>query len=66
MAASPGIQMTLATPYERVDQTFDLPLAAFVAANPDFEPGALSAITFLFDGAAAGGVMLDEVGFRRP
>ena len=66
VAASPGIQMTLATPYERVDQTFDLPLAAFVAANPGFEPGALSAITFLFDGAAAGGVMLDEVGFRRP
>ena len=58
--------MTLATPYERVDQTFDLPLAAFVAANPDFAPRQLTTITVLFDGAAAGQVMLDEVGFRQP
>jgi dienelactone hydrolase len=66
VAAAPGIQMTLATPYERVDQTFDLPLAAFVAANPDFAPRQLTTITVLFDGAAAGQVMLDEVGFRQP
>jgi len=66
VAASRGIEMTLATPYERVDQTYDLPLAAFVAANADFAPAQLATITLLFDGAAVGRVMLDEIGFRQP
>jgi dienelactone hydrolase len=64
VASSPGIEMTLATPYEQVDQTFDLPLAAFVAVNADFDPARLSTITFLFDGAAAGKMRVDEIGFR--
>jgi dienelactone hydrolase len=66
VAASPGIEMALATPYEQVDQTFDLPLAAFVVANADFEPGQLATITLLFDGTAAGRIRVDDVGFRRP
>jgi dienelactone hydrolase len=64
VAASPGMEMALATPYERVDQTFDLPLAAFTATNPDFEPGQISAVSFLFDGTTAGEIRLDEIGFR--
>jgi hypothetical protein len=64
VASTPGIEMTLETPYERVDQTFDLPLAAFVAVNPDFDPARLSNISFLFDGAAAGAMRVDEIGFR--
>ena len=66
VAASPGLELTLPTPYEQVDQTFDLPLAAFVAANADFEPGQLATIALLFDGAAAGGIRVDDIGFRRP
>lgn len=66
VAEAPGMGLALATPYERVDQTFDLPLAAFVAANAGFEPAQLDAITLLFDGATGGKVMLDEIGFRQP
>ncbi len=66
VAASPGIEMTLETPYERVDQTFDLPLAAFVAANADFDPSQLATISLLFNGGASGRIMVDEVAFRRP
>lgn len=54
------------TPYERVDQTYDLPLAAFVDANAAFRPEALSAVRFLFDSEASGRLMIDEVGFRAP
>jgi hypothetical protein len=48
------------TPEEVVLQTYTLPLAAFQAANPDFQPDQLRAIRFLFDGDQAGGVYLDE------
>lgn len=66
VAKAPGIELTTAVPYERVDQTFDLPLAAFAAADPAFRPQELSAIRFLFDGRVDGKLMLDEIGFRRP
>ncbi|MBP7593944.1 MAG: hypothetical protein KBA85_20240 [Chloroflexi bacterium] len=51
------------TPEEVVLQTYTLPLAAFHAANPDFQPDQLRAIRFLFDGDRAGGLYLDEIGF---
>jgi hypothetical protein len=66
VAGAPAIELTTATPYERVDQTFDLPLSAFADANPDFRPEVLTGIRFLFDGELAGRLALDEIGFHRP
>ena len=66
IAAMPSYEIETATPYERVDQTYDLPLAAFVAANGEFRPEALTGIRFVFDGATSGKLMLDEIGFRVP
>jgi dienelactone hydrolase len=66
IAAMPGYEIDTATPFERVDQTYDLPLSAFGAANPDFQPGALSVVRFFFDGKVDGAIMLDDVGFRAP
>ncbi|WP_374686698.1 alpha/beta hydrolase family protein [Promineifilum sp.] len=66
IAAAPGYQVVVASPAERVAQVYDLPLSAFGVANPDFRPEELIAVRFLFDGTAAGGVIIDDVGFRRP
>jgi hypothetical protein len=66
MAAMPGIELATATPYERVDQTFDLPLSAFVTADPVFRPEALTTIRFVFDDEIDGRLLLDEIGFRGP
>jgi dienelactone hydrolase len=45
-------------------QTFELPLSAFVAANPAFAPESVREVRFLFDRTPAGSVVIDEVGFR--
>jgi hypothetical protein len=37
---------------------------AFKVANPDFEPGKLEKIIFLFDKSCQGVIYLDEIGFR--
>ncbi len=66
IADMPSYEIDTTTPYERVDQTYDLPLSAFMAANPNFRPETLTAIRFLFDGEAGGKLMLDEIGFRVP
>ena len=66
IAEMPSYEIDTTTPYERVDQTYDLPLAAFAAADPDFQPESLSIVRFLFDGAADGRIMVDEIGFRTP
>lgn len=58
-------QLQLAGPVEDVLQTYDLPLAAFSAANPQFDPARLEAIRFYFDGAQGGDVYLDQIGIRR-
>lgn len=42
---------------------YETPLAAFVAANPQFDPTKLHVIRFVFDRAEAGVVILDEIGF---
>jgi dienelactone hydrolase len=51
-------------PEEVVLQTYTLPLSAFQAVAPAFQPGQIQAIRFLFAGEAAGAVYLDEIGFR--
>ena len=47
---------------ERLLQTYDLPLAEFVRANPAFDPASLSAVRLHFDGRTAGALLLDDVG----
>jgi hypothetical protein len=49
---------------EPVLETFEFPLKAFREANPDFEPGKLEKIIFLFDKGCEGVIYLDEIGFR--
>src|SRR5690606_6500322 len=66
IAGISSYEIDTATPYERVDQTYDLPLSAFVAANGDIHPESLSAVRFLFDGDASGLLLIDDVGFRPP
>lgn len=51
------------TPEEVVLQTYTLPLAAFRAANPAFQPDQLRILRFLFAGDTAGAIYLAEVGF---
>jgi hypothetical protein len=50
---------------EPVLETFEFPLRAFKEANPDFEPGKLEKIIFLFDKGSEGVIYLDEIGFRQ-
>jgi hypothetical protein len=50
-------------PSEPVFQRFTLPLAAFVAENPELDVGALSSVRFVFDRTEEGAVFLDDVGF---
>lgn len=49
--------------WEPVLQTFELPLAAFAAAGPGFDPAAIREIRFVFDRSAEGVLLLDDVGF---
>jgi dienelactone hydrolase len=53
-------------PEEVVLQSYTLPLSAFQAANPAWQPEQLQTIRFHFDGAAAGAIYLDEIGFAPP
>lgn len=48
---------------EPVLQTFEIPLSAFVQANPSFNPARLKTIEFRFDRTKSGVVILDQVGF---
>ncbi len=52
------------TPYERVLQSFEIPLSAFTAANPDFDPTRLATIRFRFNDEQPGKAYLDDIGFR--
>jgi hypothetical protein len=52
------------TPYERMLQSFEIPLSAFVAANPDFDPTQVEIIRFRFNDEMSGQMYVDEVGFR--
>ena len=48
--------------YEIVLQSYHLPLADFVAAEPRLDPARLKRVRLVFDRAEAGTVILDEVG----
>ena len=58
--------MNFAKPYpsEPVFQSFEFPLAAFVKADPVFDPASMTTVRFIFDRTPAGVVILDDVGFR--
>ena len=49
---------------EVVFQHFEFPLAAFIAANPAFDPAGLTQVRFVFDRTPVGVVALDDIGFR--
>lgn len=49
--------------WELVLQSFSIPLADFVEANPSFDPARPREIRLLFDRAAAGTVVVDDIGF---
>lgn len=49
---------------ETVLQTFRLPLSAFAAANPAFDPSTLQIIRFQFNQSQAGEIYLDRIGFQ--
>jgi dienelactone hydrolase len=66
IAAAKGYEIDTPTPYERLPQTFDLPLDEFAAVNPDFRAENLSEIRIRFAGQDAGKVMIDDMGFRNP
>jgi hypothetical protein len=54
----------LTTPYERMLQSFEIPLAAFEAANPEFDAQQTQVIRFRFNDEVGGKMYVDEVGFR--
>lgn len=49
---------------EPILETFEFPLKAFAAVNPEFDPTKLMHIIFKFDISAKGVVYVDEIGFR--
>jgi hypothetical protein len=49
--------------WEPTLQTFELPLSAFAAARPGFDPAAVREIRFVFDRSPEGVVILDDLGF---
>jgi dienelactone hydrolase len=49
--------------WEPTLQTFELPLRAFAAAKPGFDPAALREIRLVFDRSPEGVVILDDLGF---
>jgi dienelactone hydrolase len=51
---------------EPVLQTFELPVSAFVAVSPGFDPAKLKVIRLVFDRAPEGVVILDDVGIVVP
>lgn len=49
--------------WEPTLQTFELPLAAFAAAAPGFDPARLAAVRFVFDRTPEGVLIVDRIGF---
>ena len=56
LAGVSGLDLTLRSPAETVVQTYAIPLAAFVAANPAFVPERLDRIVLRIPTSAAGGL----------
>jgi hypothetical protein len=53
------------SPVEPVLQTFEIPLAAFTKASPEFAPALLRQVRFRFDRTRAGVLLLDNVGLAQ-
>ena len=51
--------------WEIILQTYAIPLADFLAVQPDLDLPSLQEIRFVFDGAPAGEVVLDQIGLSR-
>ncbi len=51
---------------EPVFQTFELPLAAFLKANPKLDLSRLNTIRLVFDRSESGVIAIDEIGFACP
>lgn len=62
---APFMNIVSPVPYEPVFQSFEFPLAAFVKADPAFDPANLTTIRFIFDRTPAGVIVLDDLGFRK-
>ena len=63
LASLSMMDLALDAPVERVLQTYELPLADFVAADPAFDPARLAAIRLVVDRSSAGALWVSEVGF---
>jgi dienelactone hydrolase len=50
--------------HEALFQSFELPLAAFAAKNPAFDPAGLVDVRLVFDRTPEGLIVLDDVGLR--
>lgn len=61
---APFMNIAGSSPSEPVFQSFEFPLAAFMEANPEFDPASLTIVRFIFDRTPAGVVVLDNLGFR--
>jgi hypothetical protein len=61
---APFMNIAGPAPSEPIFQSFEFPLAAFVEADPVFDPATLTTVRFIFDRTPAGVVVLDDVGFR--
>jgi predicted dienelactone hydrolase len=64
LTKAPFMNITGPSPSEPIFQSFEFPLAAFVEADPIFDPANLTTVRFIFDRTPAGVVVLDDVGFR--
>lgn len=49
---------------EPIMQTFEFPLSAFAADNPDFDPARIKAVWLAFNRTPSGVIILDNLGFR--
>jgi len=50
-------------PEEVLFRRFALPIDDFVAVNPSFDPASLASITFIFDRAEKGAIIIDDLSF---
>ena len=49
-------------PFERVLQTYEIPLADFATADPSFDPARLASVRILVDRGVAGSLWIAELG----
>jgi len=48
---------------EPVFQSYRIPLAAFLARDPEFDLSNIREVRFIFDQSGSGQILLDEIGF---